>query len=178
MSIKFYNMKRLTDLILDLLNHLNPQTSQDHDGLMWMRRPENESENTSSPSKPDALLEKRAERIRDQFREKFWIRSLKYLFSLATIVLVVISFQEAIIGEVKIQTIGITTSIFGSIVLGRSLLRGPHSVIRETSAKTPTQDGSNMDPITIEYVSDTIDGISGICYLVLGFILQLGAITI
>lgn len=83
------------------------------------------------------------------------------------------SIQWGLMGFIEAQTIGITTTIVGSVILGLSLLKGPHSVIKETRHILPSMSGENMDAETLEYVCTTIDGINGIFYLILGFIIQL-----
>lgn len=168
-------MRSLSELILDFLENdeRKKELKNSSAGEMWYDPGAEKGGDTKSVSELNQLHNNRANRIREQFKDKFGQRSLQYFASTLLLVLGISLFFTMIGEPVRVQVIGLSLSIVGSIILGLSLLRGPHAVIMETSGKVPTVDGSNQDAETLEYVRSTIDGVNGIFYIILGFLVQI-----
>lgn len=167
-------MKSIPDLILDMVEDpaLKERYPEPDDGEMSYN-PYMEDENIPDEANDREFMYKvREQRIRSMFRQEFHPRFGRYAVVLIIGALVAIAPQVFLNNQIKLEVVGIWLTILGSVILGRSLLRGPYSVIMENSMKVPIVDGSNMEPETKEYIHSTIDGITGILYLVLGFGLQ------
>ncbi len=168
-------MKSIPDKVLDVLedSQVRETFEENLDGAFWFNPNPDGGRVPDGMSEVEYLYQNRRERIRGQFRAEFWPRSARYISALIVCGVALSIILLLAVGSVEAQILGLFVTIFGSIILGISLLRGPQKVLMATSTKAPTLDGSNIDAETKEYVHTTIDGINGIFYIVTGFTVQI-----
>ncbi|MHB9286775.1 hypothetical protein ACKVMT_07015 [Halobacteriales archaeon Cl-PHB] len=167
-------MRSLPDILLDLIedSHRVPE-GRDHDGEFWYNSGAEMDEEGAELSEPERLHLNIQKRSRDEFRRRFWSRTLLYGVVALSISAFVACISTRVSQNVAIEATGIWLTILGSMILGRSILRGPSSVADKVKTTIPTVDGENVVYEIRNYVESTIDGINGVLYLTLGFLLQM-----
>jgi len=83
---------------------------------------------------------------------------------------------------INIQSVGLILDITGAVILASGLLRGVEGILRDTPLHTQSaimgySSGYSGKELSAT-VRDTIDGLFGVSYLIVGFMLQIIAVTI
>lgn len=158
--------------------------------LIWfMRRRENEElknevidylsesaqRKVETGEKPPEYLEERQEELmqridelREDIAERFLIRSRVYV--ILTSLVIVFSYLFTIYSSfLSPNQIGALISLTGSIILGYALIQGPYRLFGILAASGW---GAPRLYFKRSLINDTVDGIWGVSYLIVGFSIQ------
>jgi hypothetical protein len=123
--------------------------------------------------KGDSEPHKRAKsKAKEIFLEQFAERSWKYLLLVGIIVGSIVILDFSICGKVPNQSYGLAMDFAGAAILGRGLLKGSIPIANESV------EGYNYNIEVIESsAKDSIDGVFGIFFLLMGIGLQIFAVA-
>ncbi len=105
-------------------------------------------------------------RVRNKYLDTFADRLLTYIIILVLIIGTTAVIDAVLCGILPNQIFGLLISVFGSVVLGRSLLKGPYTIVGSRGTGSSQQIENNL-------VESSVDGVFGISLLILGFIVQI-----
>ena len=130
-------------------------------------------------------------KIRKYFYAAFAHRTWQYVPLLITVLTVVLLANNTILPSLNVQAYGLAIDVFGASIVARGLFRGLSGLQRETTTRdrsighggtfgvTPDTDIRTVYlPESLSSTArDTMDGVYGTSFLLLGFITQFIAVT-
>lgn len=122
------------------------------------------------PTESDSGEPGRYFEVTERFLESFGKRSVKYV-RWTIIVLAGMLFVDWIVcGRLPNQTSGIAINFLGSVILARSVMKGPYSIIAISAGF------GSSNAVTKHQIGSAVDGPWGVFLILLGFAIQYIAI--
>ena len=115
--------------------------------------------------KPSGLTE-----VEEEFLDLFEIGGKKYIFVFLLVIAVLLAIDVALCGAMPNQVFGLSIDIFGALLLGKGVLKGPYTITGSTGFGTSRRKQHNL-------TEGSVDGIYDVFFLVLGLLAQIAAIS-
>lgn len=126
---------------------------------------ENLPNESPDSEKPSGLTD-----VEEDYLELFEAKAKRYSLIVLTGLVILSALDAGLCGAIPNQVYGLSVDIFGALVLGRGVLKGPYTITGSTGFSTSRQKQNNL-------TESSVDGVFGVFFLVLGLILQIVALS-
>lgn len=126
---------------------------------------ENLPNESPDSERPSGLTE-----VEEEYLELFEEKTKRYSLIVLTGLVILSGFDIGLCGAIPNQVFGLSVDIFGALVLGRGVLKGPYTITGSTGMGTSRQKQNNL-------TESSVDGVFGVFFLVLGLLLQIVALS-